>query len=146
MAFEHIKEGERPWTALGDFLNYWFAYASERREDLVRDPIQEPTQVTLDLHRWAVFCAATVEYLCQQYHIPCPDWVDNPIYVLAEPWFEGLGASKPQVQARLKQETPEPFRRRNIYCGPREFTHKYELAKHYRALSHTPPSAPSPLS
>jgi len=39
------------------------------------------------------------------------------------------------VQARLLQETPEPFARGNIYCGNRMFANKYELAEHSRGLS-----------
>ncbi len=133
MTYQRIVQGERPWNALGDFLNYWFGYATERREELVKDPIQEPAEVTPDLHQWAVFCAASVEYLCKHYGVDCPDWVYNPVYTLSEPWFKGLGAQKPHVQARLMQETPEPFTRRNIYCGNRMFLNKYEAAAQRRS-------------
>jgi hypothetical protein len=128
MTYQQIVQGERPWTALGDFLNYWYAYASDRRAELVKDPIQKPVDVTPDLHRWAAFCAASVEYLCQKDDIACPQWIYDPNYTLSESWFTGLGASKPQIQEWLKQETPEPFARRNIYCRPRAFTNKYETA------------------
>jgi len=147
MTYQQITKGERPWNALGDFLNYWFGYAPDRREELVQDPIQEPEDVTAELHQWAVFCAASVEYLCQRSGLPCPDWVTAPNYNrLSEPWFTGLGAHKPQVQARLLKETPEPFSRRNIYCGNRVFANKYELAERSRGLSPSTPSAPSALS
>lgn len=128
MASQEIFRGERPWNALGDFLNYWFSYAIERREDLVSEAIQEPENITQEHHQWAVFCAAAVEYLCQKYEVPCPEWVQS-YAALPEPWFKGLGASKPQVQDRLKRETPEPFARRNIYCSPRVFANKYETAE-----------------
>ena len=128
MTYQEIFQGERPWNALGDFLNYWFGYATDRREDLVNEPIQEPENVPMELHQWAVFCAASVEYLCHKYGIPCPDWVQR-YHALPDPWFRGLGASKPHVQARLRQETPEPFAKRNIYCSPRVFANKYELAE-----------------
>ncbi len=78
MTYQQITKGERPWNALGDFLNYWFGYAPDRREELVKDPIQEPEGPALDLHQWAVFCAASVEYLCQRSGLPCPDWVTAP--------------------------------------------------------------------
>ena len=128
MTYKEITQGERPWNALGDFLNYWFGYSTDQREELVKEPIQEPVEVTPELHRWVTFCAATVEYLCEQYAIPCPEWVNNLAYMLSEPWFKGLGAQKPHVQVRLAQETPEPFTRRNIFCGDRMFANKYELA------------------
>lgn len=130
MTYEAITRGERPWTVLGDFMNYWFGYATDRREELVKDPIEEPADVISDLHQWAVFCAASVEYLCEQYNIPCPDWVHQPVYMtLPDPWFQGLGAQKPHVQLRLRQQTPETFSRRNIYCGNRIFANKYEMAE-----------------
>ena len=112
-----ITQRERSWNALGDFLNYWFGYATDRRAELAREPIQEPTEVTADLHRWAAFCAASVEYLCERYSIPCPEWVLQPAYNLSEPWFTGLGADRPQIQVRLRQETPAPFARRNIFSA-----------------------------
>jgi hypothetical protein len=30
------------------------------------------------------------------------------------------------------QKTPEPFTKRNIYCGNRMFANKYEIAEKYR--------------
>lgn len=138
MTYQRIVQGERPWTALGDFLNYWFAYAPDSRFDMVKEPLEVPDEVTLEYHQWAVFCAATVEYLCKQHNIPCPDWVFNSNYALAEPWFMGLGAQKPQVQTRLRLETPEQFARRNIYCGNRMFANKYELAEQARRRAAIP--------
>jgi hypothetical protein len=130
--YQEITHGERPWNALGDFINYFFCYALDRRAELVKDPIEEPAETTPELHQWAVFCTASVEYLCQKYDLPCPDWVKKPISKLVEPWFMGLGAKKPHVQERLKQETPEPFTRRNIFCGNRIFANKYEAAANIR--------------
>jgi hypothetical protein len=34
----------------------------------------------------------------------------------------------------LKQDTPEPFTRRNIYCGNRMFNNKWEVAEQYAPL------------
>ncbi|HTK09807.1 MAG TPA: hypothetical protein VL485_21725 [Ktedonobacteraceae bacterium] len=128
MTYHAIAQGERPWTALGDFMNYWFCYSTTQRAELIEEPLQEPVELTPELHQWAAFCAASVEYLCERYAITCPDWVSAPSYILEEPWFKGLGAHKPNVQTRLRQETPECFARRNIYCGNRIFANKYELA------------------
>jgi hypothetical protein len=128
MAYQDIVQGERPWNALGNFLNSWLDYADDHREALVQDALEMPPMLTEEQQRWASFCAASVEYLCTHYQISCPDWVHNPAYILADPWFKGLGAHKPAIQARLRQETPEPFTRRNIYCGKRVFANKYELA------------------
>ncbi len=128
--YQDIAGGMRPWTALGDFMNYFFGYTPDQRTELVDAAIQEPEHPSAEQHRWAVFCAAAVEYLCSTYDIACPAWVnDAPYGPLPDPWFEALGAEKPQVQARLRRETPEPFARRNIFCGNRVFANKYELAK-----------------
>jgi hypothetical protein len=133
VSFREICEGEDPWIPLGNFLNDFFGNYPELREELVRDPLQKPEDLTPDSNRWAVFCAATVEHLCQKYAVPCPAWVNDPAYMLAEPWYYSLGAHKPSVRERLERETPEPFTRRNIYCGNRMFVNKYELALERRS-------------
>jgi hypothetical protein len=139
MTYQQIIEGERPWTALGDFLTYWFEYAKDRRADLVREPIQEPAEASPDQHRWATFCTASVEYLCDHAGLPCPDWVTVPASPLPDPWFVGLGAHKPKIQARLIQQSPAPFARRNIYCEERTFATKYDRAASARRRSSTVP-------
>jgi hypothetical protein len=128
VSYREICEGEDPWIPLGNFMNDFFGNWPDRRAELVQDPIQEPEDATLDMHRWAVFCAATVEYLCRKYDIPCPTWVYAPTYQLSDPWYYSIGAHKPHVRERLERETPEPFTRRNIFCGTRMFVNKYELA------------------
>jgi hypothetical protein len=61
IAFRQICEGERDWTALGNFMNYWYSYAKDRRPELMTDPLPEYDTQSLYQHRWAVFCAASVE-------------------------------------------------------------------------------------
>jgi hypothetical protein len=87
VAFEQICAGERDWTALGNFMNYWYDYAKDRREALVADPLPLYDERSLHQHRWAVFCAASVEWFCNKYCVPCPEWVHDPKYILSEPWF-----------------------------------------------------------
>ena len=132
VTYAEICQGEKPWIALGNFMNDFFGNFPDRREELVKDPIQESSEASPELHRWAVFCAASVEWLCERYGIPCPSWVHNPIYTLSQAWFYSPGAHKPEVRDRLIQRTPEPFTRRNIYCGNRMFMNKYELAERIR--------------
>lgn len=131
LSYQEICQGEMPWIALGNFMNDWFDYAKERRAELVAEPLSPPAQFTDYTLRWAVFCAASVEWLCEKYEIACPTWVQNPMYVLPEPWFDSPGAHKPEVRERLIQQTPEPFTRRNIYCGNRMFNNKYEYAEQH---------------
>jgi len=132
VAYQEICQGEEPWVALGNFMNDWFAYAKERRLELITDPVVMPQLPSTDELRWAVFCAASVEWLCERYAVPCPVWVNNPTYYLPEPWFDSVGAHKPEVRQRLIEQTPEPFTRRNIFCGNRMFANKYELVEALR--------------
>ncbi len=87
------------------------------------------------MYKWAVFCAASVEYLCEQYNLSCPDWVNNSTYTLAEPWYDSPGAEKPIVREMLKQKTPSAWTKRNIYCGDRVFWNKDELPTKKKLLA-----------
>lgn len=135
LTYQEICQGETPWVALGNFMNNWFDYAKERRIQLVADPISLEDAPSDESYRWAVFCAASVEWFCECYGVPCPSWVYNPTYCLPESWFDSPGAHKLQVRTRLIQQTPEPFARRNIFCGNRMFANKYELADQIRRRS-----------
>jgi hypothetical protein len=134
VTYAQICQGERPWTALGNFMNDWFGCAKDRRAYLVLDPLPEPQEWTRETCRWAAFIAASVEWLCQKYGVTCPEWVYNPGYILPETWWCSAGAQKPQVRARLIEETPKPFIRRNIYCGNRMYNNKYEVDDLVRRL------------
>ena len=131
VAFQQICEGERDWTALGNFMNYWYAYAKDRREVLIADPLPAYDEQSLYQHRWAVFCAASVEWFCNKYRVPCPAWVYDSKYMLSEPWFFEL---REPAKSRLLRVTPKEFTRRNIYCGDNCYDNKWELAERYREL------------
>jgi len=126
VAFQQICNGEREWTALGNFMNYWYEYAKDRREDLIIDPLPAYDMGSLYQHRWAVFCAASVEWFCNKYQVPCPEWVYDPKYRLSEPWFF---YTREPVKSRLLQTTPEEFIKRNIFCGDNCYANKWELAE-----------------
>lgn len=134
-SFEEICAGEDPWIPLGKFMHQFFGEYSQSRQKLVHEPIDVTDHVTPEHFRWAVFCAASVEYLCERYEISCPAWAQDARYTLKEPWFYGIGADIPQGQERLRQTTPEPFTKRNIYCGDRTYRNKYERPNRRRAVS-----------
>lgn len=123
LSFEEICQGQDPWIPLGNFMNDWYAYHKDQRSELVADPLPTPGIYPPELHKWAAFCAASVEWFCITYSIPCPDWVHNPIYRLPEPWFS---RNNEKARARLLTTTPEEFTKRNIFCGNRMFLNKYE--------------------
>jgi len=132
VSYKEICEGRNPWVTIGMFMHDFFGNFTDRREALVKDAVQEPEHPTLIQHQWAVFCAASVEYLCQKYDISCPDWVYNSNYTLSEPWYNSPYADLPDVRQELEIETPEPFKRRNIYCSDRIYANKFEIAEDLR--------------
>ena len=129
LAYQQICAGEKPWIALGNFTNAWYGYAKDMRSALVSEPLFLPTTSTNYAHRWGTFCAASVEFLCERYNVPCPAWVHNSYYMLPEPWYgderENISSS---TQQELMRATPTPFARRNIFCGNRIFQNKYEMS------------------
>lgn len=139
-AYQHICEGIDPWIALGNFRNAWYGYAKDIRPDLVKDPPAEPEPDTEHNRRWRAFCAASVEFLCERYEVPCPEWVHDPRYVLETPWWHTNHPYDLAVHAKLVQTTQAPFARRNIFCGNRLFQNKYEgstWAQEARAMGMT---------
>jgi hypothetical protein len=124
-AYAEICQGEDPWTALGNFTNAWYDYAKKVRPSLVSEPLILPDHETEYTHRWAAFCAASVEFLCERYDVPCPAWVHDSCYTLPEPW-SGSNTIPDIIPYNLKT-TPPPFVRRNIFCGGGLFKNKYEL-------------------
>jgi hypothetical protein len=125
--YQEICQGEEPWVALGNFMNAWFGYAQDRRSQLVEAPAHLPAKATRTQQRWAAFSAASVEWLCVRYQVSCPQWVYDSCYTLPESWWYAVGSDRSNRRRWLIAHTPEPFTRRNIYCGNRMYENKYEL-------------------
>ncbi len=121
LSFEQICQGKRPWTALGNFMNDWYAYHDDERERLVIEPL--PEIYPAEFQQWAAFCAASVRWFCSTYEIPCPSWVDKPQYILSKPWYMDHPSAYWQEQ---RKETAQEFAQHNIYCGDRVYINKYE--------------------
>jgi hypothetical protein len=113
-AFMRILAGERPWNAVGDFLEDWRSRPQVRERLICEEP--PPPGTDPEMQRWAAFCAAMVEALCQEAGLPVPAWTERPVFTLAAPWYLYPGRH-PQLLAWQEQTTPEPFKRRNIYGG-----------------------------
>ena len=123
LSFQEICQGERPWTALGNFMNDWYEYHKDRRAELIAEPLPSPEAYAAEFHKWAVFCAASTEWLCATYGVPCPGWVHASLYTLPEPWFTRGGE---KIRTWLIETTPREFSKRNIFCGNRMFLNKFE--------------------
>jgi hypothetical protein len=133
-AYQEIVQGQRPWVALGDFMNDFWGYFPQYRQELLADSIEEPDSPTDEQHRWAVFCAASVEYLSEKYCLICPSWVYEPQWsTLSFPWDFYEGAST-EVRSCLRLETPDAFAQRQIFCGAEPYRNKYEEGPRLRAF------------
>lgn len=128
-AYQRICAGEDPWTALGNFTNAWYDYAKDIRASLVSEPLGKPDPDTEHTRHWGAFCAAAVEFLCDRYRVPCPQWVQEPDYILSTPWYGDniINLADTAVLQRRITTTPAPFARRNVFCGNRLFQNKYEM-------------------
>jgi hypothetical protein len=125
-SYAQILCGDDPWLPLGNMMHQFFGAYQAYRAELVADSIEVPADVSAEDFRWAVFCAASVEYLCQKYDLSCPSWALDERYILAEPWYYDLAGDLPEVQEELREITPEAFARRNVFCGDDVYRNKYE--------------------
>ncbi len=120
--FEQICQKQQVWVALGNFLNDWWYFSVAHRSELVETPIAPA--LTPTMHRWAAFCAAMVEWLCEQDNVLCPVWTKKECYVLSKPWFYDTEWSR---RSNLLATTPAAFKRRNMFVGDRMFLGKRDL-------------------
>ena len=123
--FKEVKAHD--WIALGNCRNAWYGYAKDHRLALVEELLGEPEQKTERTRRWAAFCAASVEFLCGCYSVPCPEWVHDLRYILITPWWPEY-ASRLSTRIELMHSTPDPFVRRHIFGGNRLYQNKYEMS------------------
>ena len=110
--FEAIQTGERPWIAIGSFLDDWRRAAAAQRPLLLADPIE--ISVGDPLRRWAALLAAIAEWLCHSAtpQLASPSWTLDPALTLPQPWFLVDGVSMRGWQIA---QSPAPFRARNIF-------------------------------
>lgn len=108
-----IAAGVDPWVSFSDFLEDW-TYAPESRPELIE---KAPTFVDAKQRRWAALLAATVEVLCERDGLDPPDWSQEAIYRLPRPWYLYQGTGR--IRDWLRESTPQPFAKRNIWSGDR---------------------------
>lgn len=141
-AYRDIYAGTPPWVALNQFLHAWSESPVDQRAAFVVEPIAAvPEASDPTLWRWAVFCAAMADSLCERDQVRRPSWTVDSAYMLAEPWYvsNAPGLAKPTVRERLTRTMPETFRRRNIFCGDRVLITKEMFARATLALRHSGP-------
>lgn len=117
-AYQELCAGEEFRIATGNFMNEFFLYHCKTRERqmLLDTPIQLPEYPTEKQPGWAAFCAGAAEYLARKYKLHCPKWALDQIYTLATPFYVTPAAlDTPARRTSLEQQTPEPWRRRNVF-------------------------------
>lgn len=116
MAYEELASGKEAFrVAIGNFINAFFLYAVESRQQLLDPTIQMPENPTESQHGWAAFCAGAADYLAERYNLQCPTWAHNPLYSMSEPWYIIPNANSAMRQ-HFQKTTPEAFRHRNVFC------------------------------
>ncbi|EFH85336.1 hypothetical protein [Ktedonobacter racemifer] len=126
--FDRIRKGQDPWVAIGKFSNEWFLYAADRRPTLIAKAPSLPFSPTREECRWASFLSASVEYLCQEYVLPCPEWVHelDELVHLDVPWYHVLYVDE-EIKKWLEVASPLAFKQRNIFCGSQVFPDKRSI-------------------
>ncbi|MEW5692336.1 MAG: hypothetical protein AB1765_03460 [Candidatus Hydrogenedentota bacterium] len=93
---------------IGNFLDEFKNAADEDR----RKSVQKPPVNTKG--NKSSYLAAMVEQLCLEYKLDIPAWVNDKKYFLKEPVFY---TAFENLKTVLIQESPVPFRRRNIFVS-----------------------------
>jgi hypothetical protein len=128
-AYSELASGTEGFrVAIGNFMNAFFLYYVDERQQLLNDPLILPEHPTEEQRAWAAFCAGAAEYLAGRYELSCPAWAFDPVYRMSEPWYSVPDAS-PAMRAHFQQTAPEPFRRRNVYCSERVFSNPHRSSR-----------------
>src|SRR5258708_26649394 len=113
--YSAILAGEAPWLGLGNMMHQWFGRYDAYRAELVREAIDVSENATPEQWRWAVWMAASVEYLCKRAGLDVPAWALEDRFRLEEAWYYAE-VEGPEEEAELREETPVGLALRGIYC------------------------------
>src|SRR5260370_5541162 len=129
MAYDELASGKEGFrVAVGNFMNAFFLYHFDNRQELIHPPIQMPENPTEDQRGWAAFCAGAAEYLAERYDLICPAWAYNPAYSMPEPWYILPNANQ-AMRKNWQETTPDAWRSRNVFCSDRVFSNQHPSSR-----------------
>lgn len=130
LSYDELASGKEAFrVAVGNFMNAFFLYNVETRQELLDTPIQMPEPPSSEQRGWAAFCAGAAEYLADRYDLLCPPWTQNPAYSMSEPWYHPACEEFPGLRKSFEEKTPAPFKKRNVLCGDRVFSNPHRSSR-----------------
>jgi hypothetical protein len=128
-AYNELASGKAGFrVAMGNFMNAFFLYYTDKRQSLINDPIHMPKNPTQEQRGWAAFCAASAQYLAERYELQCPLWALDPAYYMPEPWYIIPNANQ-AMREDFHKTAPEAFRRHNVFCSDHVFSNPHPSSR-----------------